>query len=142
MNIPAKTPFAQSLNHPNNHQTSYTADYHIQKYDYSIADDFGNRKWLLNNLLHRTDGPAIDCKSGKTEWWLNGLRHRANAPAMEWPSGKQEWWFNGELHRENGPAISYEDGSTEWWLNGKQYNEDLYRTIQFFNGINVQDSQH
>ena len=82
MNIPAKTPFAQSLNHPNNHQTSLSADYHIQIYDNSIVDEFGNRKWLLSNLLHRTDGPA-----------------------MEWTSRKQEWWLNGVLHRENGPAL-------------------------------------
>lgn len=142
MNIQTKTLFSQTQHQSNQHQASYTTDNHIQKYDYSIADEFGNRKWLLNGLLHRIDGPAIDCKGGKKEWWLNGLRHRTDGPAMKWSSGKQEWWFNGVLHRENGPAITYEDGSTEWWLNGKQYNEDLYRTIQFFNGINVQDSQH
>jgi hypothetical protein len=115
----------QSQHLPIKYQTSLSADYHIQEYDYSITDEFGNRKWLLNNLLHRTDGPAIDCKNGKTEWWLNGLRHRANAPAMEWPNGKQEWWFNGELHRENGPAITYEDGTYEWWVDGKQYNNSI-----------------
>ena len=142
MNIQTKTLFSQTQHQSNQHPASYTTDNHIQKYDYSIADEFGNRKWLLNGLLHRIDGPAIDCKGGKKEWWLNGLRHRTDGPAMKWSSGKQEWWFNGVLHRENGPAITYEDGSTEWWLNGKQYNEDLYRTIQFFNGINVQDSQH
>ena len=48
---------------PIKYQTSLSADYHIQEYDYSITDEFGNRKWLLNNLLHRTDGPAIDCKN-------------------------------------------------------------------------------
>ena len=142
MNIQTKTLFSQTQHQSNQHQASYTTDNHIQKYDYSIADEFGNRKWLLNGLLHRIDGPAIDCKGGKKEWWVSGLRHRTDGPAMKWSSGKQEWWFNGVLHRENGPAITYEDGSTEWWLNGKQYNEDLYRTIQFFNGINVQDSQH
>lgn len=142
MNIQTKTLFSQTQHQSNQHQASYTTDNHIQKYDYSIADEFGNRKWLLNGLLHRIDGPAIDCKGGKKEWWLNGLRHRTDGPAMKWSSGKQEWWFNGVLHRENGPAITYEDGSTEWWIDGKQYNEDLYRTIQFFNGINVQDSQH
>ena len=135
MNIQTKTLFSQTQHQSNQHQASYTTDNHIQKYDYSIADEFGNRKWLLNGLLHRIDGPAIDCKGGKKEWWLNGLRHRTDGPAMKWSSGKQEWWFNGVLHRENGPAITYEDGSTEWWIDGKQYNEDLYRTIQFFNGM-------
>ena len=117
--------YVQSQLLQNKYQTSISTDYHIQNYDYSITDDFGNHKWILNGLLHRADGPAIDCKDGKIEWWLNGLRHRANAPAMEWPNCKKEWWFNGVLHRENGPAITYEDGSTEWWLDGKQYNNSI-----------------
>lgn len=115
----------QSLHLPNKYQSSISTDYHIQNYDYSITDDFGNHKWILNGLLHRADGPAIDCKDGKIEWWLNGLRHRAIAPAMEWPNGKQEWWFNGVLHRKNGPAITYEDGAYEWWVDGKQYNNGI-----------------
>lgn len=118
MNNP-KTLFPKPKLLQKNYQTSLSADYYIQDYDYSITDEFGNRKRLINNLLHRTDGPAIDCRNGKTEWWLNGLRHRNNAPAMEWPNGKKEWW-----------------------LDGKYYDEDLYRMIQFFNGINVQLSQH
>jgi hypothetical protein len=65
----------QSQHLPIKYQTSISTDYHIQEYDYSIADEFGNRKWLLNNLLHRTDGPAIDCKNGKTEWWLDGKQY-------------------------------------------------------------------
>src|ERR1051326_5967081 len=28
--------------------------------------------WFKNGNIHRTDGPAIDCKDGRTLWCLNG----------------------------------------------------------------------
>ena len=64
-------------------------------------DEYGNKRWYLNDELHRIDGPAIE--------WLNGYK----------------WWFlNGKRHRINGPAIEYADGHKEWWLNGKKVNEE------------------
>ena len=60
-------------------------------------------------------------------------------------SAAQQRERNPQIYTERyrqAEVIRYEDGSTEWWIDGKQYNEDLYRTIQFFNGINVQDRQH
>ena len=132
MNIQAK--FLTSPT-PSN-QTNSTPNHNIEN-DEIIIDDFGNRKWLLDGLLHRTDGPAIDCRNGKTEWWRNGLRHRIDGPAMTWPNGKSEYWVNGRLHRPDGPAIIYEDETYEWWLDGKQLDEDLYRIKQFFNGFIV-----
>jgi CTP:phosphocholine cytidylyltransferase-like protein len=64
------------------------------------VDDYGTKRWYLNEKLHRTDGPAIERTSGTKEWYLNG-----------------------ERHREDGPAIEYADGSKYWFLNGVEYTE-------------------
>ena len=29
--------------------------------------------WFKNGTIHRTDGPAIECKDGRTLWCLNGV---------------------------------------------------------------------
>jgi len=31
-----------------------------------------SKTWSLNDLLHREDGPAIECADGGKSWWLNG----------------------------------------------------------------------
>ena len=36
----------------------------------------GTKFWLLNNRLHREDGPAIEWANGGKEYFLNGKRHR------------------------------------------------------------------
>jgi len=46
--------------------------------------------------------------------------HREDGPAIECASGDKFWCVNGKCHRMNGPAIEYADGSTEWYLNGKR----------------------
>ena len=37
----------------------------------SIASN-GDKKWKLNGVLHREDGPAREFRTGRKEWWLNG----------------------------------------------------------------------
>lgn len=32
----------------------------------------GTKNWLLNDNLHREDGPAVEGANGYKEWWLNG----------------------------------------------------------------------
>ena len=32
----------------------------------------GSKPWYQNDILHRTDGPAIECPGGINSWWLNG----------------------------------------------------------------------
>jgi hypothetical protein len=32
----------------------------------------GTKKWFLNGIHHREDGPAIERADGHKEWWLNG----------------------------------------------------------------------
>ena len=41
-------------------------------------------------------------RSGTRRWFLNGVIHRENGPAVEYASGSKAWYLNGELHREDG----------------------------------------
>ena len=66
-------------------------------YDVKI-DKYGNKRYYVNNILHREDGPAV-----------------------EWHDGSKAWYVNGKRHREDGPAIEYSDGDKHWYLDGKLY---------------------
>lgn len=83
-------------------------------------DRYGNKFWYINGLLHRDDGPAIDCYSGTKEWYQNGLLHRLDGPAGEYASGTKFWYQNGLIHRLDGPAVEYACGSKFWWINDKK----------------------
>ena len=50
------------------HNKTYT-DYKVHIY----AD--GEKYWYLNDLLHREDGPAVECANGDKYWYLNGERY-------------------------------------------------------------------
>jgi hypothetical protein len=65
-----------------------------------------NKKWYVNNVLHRTDGPAA-----------------------EYRNGDRYWYFNGELHRSNGPAVECKNGHKEWWLGGQECFEEAYNEV-------------
>ena len=58
-------------------------------------DTLGNKRWYLNGLYHREDGPAIELKSGTKKWLVNNKFHRLDGPAIEWNDGSCEWWING-----------------------------------------------
>jgi hypothetical protein len=60
-----------------------------------IIDDRGNKFWYQNDLLHRTDGPAIEFASGAKSWYHNGLRHRTDGPAIERADGDKYWYIKG-----------------------------------------------
>ena len=41
--------------------------------EYTVdVDDEGDRRWYLNDQIHREDGPAIECANGTRGWCLNG----------------------------------------------------------------------
>ena len=101
-------------------------------------DHYGTKSWHQDGKLHRTDGPAIEAADGTKEWWNDGLWHRTDGPAIEYPDGDESWYVDGERHREDGPAVNHAS-SKEWYLNGQQYSEELFRIIQFNNGIKVND---
>ena len=83
--------------------------------------------WLINDELHRTDGPAIEYINGDKEWYINGLRHREDGPAIEYSSGFKEWWINGKKHREDGPAVELFNDYKWWYLNNVLYSEEEYQ---------------
>ena len=92
----------------------------IKKY-YVTVDDLGNTRWYKDakcKVLHRENGPAVDCTNGHKEWWQNGKLHRTDGPAVEWGDGGRLWYQNGVPHRTDGPAVEWADGNTFWYING------------------------
>jgi hypothetical protein len=61
-----------------------------------IVDLYGVKKWYLNDLLHREEGPAITWLGGSQFWYQHGLLHREDGPAEEYSYGLKWWWLNGE----------------------------------------------
>jgi len=82
------------------------------------------KRWYLDELLHREDGPAIEYTNGDKYWWLNGKLHRENGPAVEWSNGNKEWYLNNKRHREDGPAVERSDGDKYWFLNGEEVTKE------------------
>jgi len=84
----------------------------------------GTKRWYLNDVLHRVDGPAIEWWNGDCVWYLHGNLHRDGAPALEIFDGTVEWYHHGQLHREDGPAIVWETGSKYWYFEDKKHRVD------------------
>ena len=97
----------------------------IKKY-YVVVDDFGNSRWYKDakcTVLHRENGPAVDCTNGHKEWWQNDQLHRIDGPAIEWRDGDKRWFQNGQRHRIDGPAVMYANGSKAWYINDNAMTE-------------------
>lgn len=62
---------------------------------------------------------------GTKKWYLNGVFHRDDGPAVEKSTGDRLWYRNGKFHRTDGPAIEGGDGYKGWLLNGKRYYDLL-----------------
>tara|TARA_B110000503_G_C7058933_1_gene375765 strand:+ start:856 stop:1116 length:261 start_codon:yes stop_codon:yes gene_type:complete len=56
----------------------------------------GTKRWTLNGLLHREEGPAIILYDGTKAWYLNNKCHREDGPAVEWFNGCNEWHYHGK----------------------------------------------
>lgn len=48
---------------------------------------------------------------------LDDQLHRIDGPACAYPNGTQMWGQYGKLHRIDGPAVVWGDGTYEWYLN-------------------------
>jgi hypothetical protein len=48
------------------------------------------------NMLHRTDGPAVEYAGGDKFWYVDGQLHRLDGPAFEWSNGSKEWYVDGK----------------------------------------------
>jgi hypothetical protein len=52
-------------------------------------------------VLHRTDGPAVECPDSYKAWYVDGRLHRTDGPAVEWHDGYKDWFVDGKrLTRE------------------------------------------
>ena len=97
----------------------------IKKY-YVTVDGLGNSRWYKDakcKILHRENGPAVDCANGHKEWWQNDQLHRTDGPAIEWRDGDKRWFQNGQRHRIDGPAVMYANGSKAWYINDNALTE-------------------
>lgn len=66
----------------------------------TVVCDGVTKKWYRNNVLHRTDGPAIELLPGMLgnfaeKWYVNGKLHRTNGPAVVWYNGAHSWYIDG-----------------------------------------------
>jgi hypothetical protein len=84
----------------------------------------GTKFWYLDDIRHRTDGPAVEWANGDTEWWQHGIRHRTDGPAIEYADGTKAWLLNDDYHRTDGPAIEYASGGMSWYLRGHSLSFD------------------
>ncbi len=57
---------------------------------------------------------------GTKKWRLNGIYHRIDGPSIEYTKGRKCWFLCGKRHRTDGPAVIYTDGHKAWWLNDKE----------------------
>jgi hypothetical protein len=71
------------------------------------------------------DGP-IEYQDGDKRWYLNDLLHREGGPAIERPDGSEYWYLNGRLHREDGPAICGPNITCGYYLEGQVFSEEEY----------------
>jgi len=65
--------------------------------NYNAINGDHRRKYTLNGVLHRLDGPA-DTHYENYAYYYAGSAHRADGPASKWSGshrGKETWWYHG-----------------------------------------------
>lgn len=65
-------------------------------------------------------------------YYVNGLIHRIDGPAIECPDGYKFWCKDGEYHRLDGPAIEYPEetkGWQSWHVEGKRYTKKEFDAL-------------
>jgi len=60
------------------------------------TDKCGNKCWIINDLFHREDGPAVEWIHGTKSWYFHGQRHRLDGPAIEYSDGDKRWYYYGK----------------------------------------------
>lgn len=58
-----------------------------------VTSQDGTRRWYLDGVPHRDDGPAIVSSDGWREWRRHGRLHRLDGAALEFP-GDDTWYVN------------------------------------------------
>jgi hypothetical protein len=99
----------------------------MQEYTVRIDSD-GDRRWYKpgTDILHRLDGPAIECANGTRQWWVDDKWHRLDGPAIEWVDGSQMWYRDGKMHRLDGPAYEGAAGTRWWYIEGEYLTEQEF----------------
>lgn len=117
---------------------------------YTVNVAGGVTSWYKEGteILHREDGPAVECSTGARYWYINDIQHREGGPAVVYPDGTESWYVNGALHREDGPAAIGSDGTKCWFVNGALHREDgpaVERAngtkMWYLNGANVSEQE-
>ena len=62
---------------------------------------------------------------GTKRWYLNGIPHREDGPAVEYRDGTKKWIVRGQFHNVNGPAIIYSTGVVKWYIKGKNITNEI-----------------
>ena len=62
---------------------------------------------------------------GAKKWTLNGVRHREDGPAIEYPDGEKQWVFNNQRHRLDGPAYIGANGLCLWYINDCYVSDEI-----------------
>jgi|SRR5579859_2901924 len=70
----------------------------MNKNNQSICEinSLGTKRWLLNDQLHREDGPALEFTNGSKEWCFHGQYHRLDGPAVEHIDGYKAWYIHDQ----------------------------------------------
>lgn len=72
--------------------------------------------FFKNEIVHRIDGPAIDCEKVKV-YIVDGLMHCVSGPAIKW---------------NNHMATSWYDEGERYFINGKEYKKSLiYKILNY-----------
>jgi len=82
----------------------------------------GVKLYFVNNVLHREDGPAIECTIGYKFWYKNGEYHREDGPAIEYPNGTKGWFLNAKCYGYNDNFTN--ESGTYYYLNNLLHRED------------------
>lgn len=103
--------------------------YHIVGYG-EVKIKNGDTIFLLENTVHRINGPAIIKSDGTSYWVKNGEIHREDGPAVYQKTSSslfELYCVNGRKHRLDGPAvISPGLPSVQYWVDGIQLNEEEF----------------
>ncbi len=84
-----------------------------------------------NYFCHMNEEPHIDSK-GTKRWRLNGVLHRVDGPAVEFEHGEKHWYLNGQIHRTDGPAVIWFNGeSFYWYLHGERLSFSEWKTRRY-----------
>ena len=99
----------------------------IEGFDNNYKICTGDILYLLDNKLHRINGPALIRKYEFYIWAKNGKPHRDDdMPAIESEDNSfQIYYKDGYIHRLEGPAW-IENNKKEWWIDGVHMKTEEY----------------